>query len=83
MTIGVITAGANRNTRSTLRDLMPLLTPSASSSPIPFWITVIATAITSVCQSACMASGSLAISTKLPNPTNAKSGERPSQSVKA
>src|SRR5215213_3744883 len=38
--MGVTTAGANRNTRSTLRDLMAVLTPSASSSPNPFWMSV-------------------------------------------
>ena len=77
------TAGANRNTRSTLRDLIMVLTPRASSSPTPFWMTVIATAISSVCQIACIASGSRVISAKLSRPMKEKFGSRPSQSVKA
>jgi hypothetical protein len=83
VTIGVITAGANRNTRNTLRDLIMLLTPRASRRPNPFWITVIDTAISSVCQTACTAAGSRVISTKLSRPTNEKLGSRPSQSVNA
>jgi hypothetical protein len=71
------------NTRSTLRDLIAELTPSASSSPIPFWMTVIATAISRVCQRACRASGSSTMSTKFCIPMNDRSGLRPSQSVKA
>jgi hypothetical protein len=83
VTIGVTTAGANRNTRNTLRDLMVLLTPSANNNPIPFWMTVIDTAISSVCRIACRASGSSIMSTKFCRPTNEKSGLRPSQSVRA
>ncbi|MGI3197743.1 hypothetical protein ACRJ4W_01835 [Streptomyces sp. GLT-R25] len=83
MTIGVITAGANRNTLSTFRDLMAELTPRASSRPIAFWTTVIETAISRVCQMACTASASRSISEKLSRPMKEKSGSRPSQSVNA
>jgi len=61
-----MTAGAKKNTRSTLRALMAEFTPSASRSPIRFWMTVMDTAISRVCQIACMALGSSHISTKLP-----------------
>jgi len=59
------------------------LTPSASSSPSPFWMIVIDTAMSNVCEIAWTASGSSAIATKLSSPMNARSGDRPSQSVKA
>jgi hypothetical protein len=83
VTIGVITAGANSSTRRTLRVLIMLLTPRASSRPMPFWMTVMATAISSVCHTACNASPSSSMSVKLRRPMNTKSGSRPSQSVKA
>jgi hypothetical protein len=62
---------------------MTVLTPSASRSPKLFWMIVMATAMSSVFPMACRASGSRASSRKFSSPTNARSGLRPSQSVKA
>jgi hypothetical protein len=81
--MGVITAGANSSTRRKFRVLIMLLTPRASSRPIPFWITVMATAMSTVCQTAPRASSSLSMSVKFRRPMKAKSGSSPSQSVKA
>jgi hypothetical protein len=79
----VTTAGANSNTRSTFRDLIAVLTPSANSRPRPFWMIVTATAIRIVCRIAFIAVGSRNIARKLPKPMKENLGSRPSQLVKA
>jgi len=65
------------------RLLMRACTPSASSSPTAFWMSVMATAMTTVLTAAPRPAGSVKISRKLARPTKCLTGLSPSQSVNA
>lgn len=79
---GLTTTGAKKIVRSTARDLIRACTPRASSRPIPFCATTIATVSSRVLSSDPRAASSCSSVMKLSRPMNDRS-PMPLQSVKA